>query len=126
MMKPTTLVLFAVLCMSFALTAPCCEKCTSDLTKDLGQNTAQKEAKLPIVKVTKEAAFTGFDEKGFCGTVFKTHGACCDQNDLKARAKAWKQRLQARFSKLGGGMNKFVHILEKKRGHLEKMLEKKQ
>ena len=75
--------------------------------------------------MTKEASFTGFDEKGFCGSVFKTHGTCCDQKDLFARAKAWKQRLQARFSKLNGGMNKFVQILDKKKDNLEKMLEKK-
>ena len=124
-MKPTTIVLFAVLCISFSLSAPCCEKCISDLTKDLDQNTEQREAQLPVVKVTKEASFTGFEEKGFCGRVFKTHGACCDQKDLHARAKAWKQRLQARFSKLNGGMNKFADILEKKKDHLAKMLEKK-
>ena len=111
-MKLSNLILLT-LAIAYTYQATCCSECTQRLKSDPDADTESSEATLPTVEVFTESKTDGFVETGFCGAVFKEHGACCNQEQLHARAKAWRKRLNLRYRRLKQGISKFLISVKK-------------
>lgn len=111
-MKLTSLLLLT-LAIAYTYQATCCTECTKGLTVDTEKDTENAEDVLPIVEVFTDSKADGFVATGFCGAIFKEHGACCNQEQLHARAKAWRKRLNFRYRKLNQAMAKFINSVKK-------------
>ena len=111
-MKLTSLLLIT-LAIAYTYQATCCAECTKRLTADTNRDAEASEEALPTVEVYTESKADGFKEDGFCGALFKEHGACCNQEQLHARAKAWRKRLNFRYRKLNQAIAKFLISVKK-------------
>jgi len=97
-------------------TQECCQECLSGISRPDRTFWARGGCYMPGVRTYDSPRLDGYKAEKFCGAAWSENGGtCCNQRDLKKRARAWKFTLRYRYKAFKRGIRKFKSIV--KRAH---------